>query len=153
MSPQVSFEQASPALDEVQLSKVSPEARSTEGQVKWGPALGFIGGVGLTAGVAASGLGWVSAVPAFVLGGAVGLFLTHEAVDKMISNGRDSSGTGPISAFASVLGGIGSAVGAASLALSHGSPMVGLGLGVAVSALAAAGGAYVHHSSRNGSAG
>ena len=83
----------------------------------------------------------------------MGLFVTHEAVDKMISNGRDSSGTGPISAFAGVLGGLGSAVGAASLALNHGSPMVGLGLGVAVSTLAAAGGAYVYHNSRNSLAG
>lgn len=136
------------SADDVQLGSMPSDTDSPRGSIKWGPWLGLIGGVGLSTGVAASGLGWVSAVPAFVVGGAAGLFLAHEAVDAMISNGRDSSGTGPISAFAGVVGGLGSAIGAASLAFQHGSPMTGLGLGLAATTALAAGGAYLNFSSK-----
>ena len=145
VSPQVRSEQAPASLDQVQFSAASPEDVSSDGKIKWGPLLGVIGGVGLTSGLAASGFGWGSAIPAFAVGGAVGLAVTFGVVDKMISNGRDSSGTGPISAFAGVVGGIGGAVTAASYAFNHGSPMVGLGVGLAVTTLAAAGTAYSYH--------
>ena len=150
VNQEVSSQPATPVLDQVQFSAASPEDDSDDGKIKWGPALGVIGGVGLTAGVAAAGFGWASAVPAFALGGAAGLAITAIVADKALSNGRDSSGTGPIVAFVSVLGGIGSAIGAASLALNHGSPTVGLGFGLAATALMGAAGAYTYSSPRNG---
>ena len=148
-SPRVNQEtsapQTTPTLDQVQFSAASPDDDSSDGKIKWGPLLGVIGGVGLTAGIAASGFGWASAVPAFALGGAAGLLGTAIVADKALSNGRDSSGTGPIVAFVSVVGGIGSAIGAASLALNNGSPALGLGFGLAATALMGAGSAYTYH--------
>ena len=120
LSPQVRSEQTPVSLDQVQFSTTASEDDSSDGKIKWGPLLGVIGGVGLASALAASGFGWGSAIPAFAVGGALGLAVTFGVVDKMISNGRDSSGTGPISAFAGVVGGIGGAITAASYAFNHG---------------------------------
>lgn len=144
-------EQTAPALEQDQFSPSFSAPLASRGEVQWGPALTLIGGVGVAAGLAGSGLGAVSAVPALLLGSVAGFSLVHETVDNAIGNGRDSSGTGPISAFAGALGGVGGAICATSLALKYGSPMIGLGLGLAASALAAAGGAYVYHSSSKAS--
>lgn len=110
------------------------------GKIKWGPALAVIGGVGAAGGLAASGLGWASAVPAFLVGGATGFALVSSGVSRLISgqNG-DTSATGPISGAAGLIGGVGAGVSAAALALQQGNPLIGLGVGAGIAAVAVGG--------------
>lgn len=131
---------ASP-LDSPQLDRLDKGRDDRANQVKWGPALAVFGGVGALTGLAASGMGWASAVPAFFVGGATGFGLVSSGVSRLISgqNG-DTSATGPISNVAGLIGGVGFGIGAATLALEYGSPLIGLGAGVAAVAL---GGLYL----------
>ena len=110
------------------------------GTIKWGPALAVVGGVGVASGLAASGLGWASAIPAFLVGGATGFALVSSGVSRLISgqNG-DTSATGPISGAAGLIGGVGAGVGAAVLALQHCNPLIGLGVGAGIAAVAVGG--------------
>lgn len=121
------------------------EDPSGQGSVKWGAVAALVATIGASTGLAASGLGAISAVPAFLVGGVAGLALAHEGVDALISNGRDSSGTGPIAAFAGLLGGVGGAIGGAAWALNHGGPMLGLGAGAAAMALSLGYGLYLRN--------
>ena len=110
---------------------------SEPGQIKWGPALTAVTCLGAVSGLSASGLGWTSAIPAFLVGGVTGFALVSSGVSRLISgqNG-DTSATGPISGFAGLVGGVGIGVGGAALALQNGSPLIGLGVGAGVAAVA-----------------
>lgn len=116
-----------------------------EKKIAWGPVLGIVGGYAAASGLAAAGLGWMSAVPAFVVGGATGLAVSAFAADAVLNNGKDSSATGPLSLMVGAVGGVASAFGAATLALNHGSLATGLGVAAAATGLAAAGGAYLRY--------
>lgn len=127
------------------VSDASPRANE-ENPISWGPVLGGVAGYAAVSGLAAAGLGWASAVPAFVVGGATGLAATFLVADAVLSTGGDSSASGPISTFLGVAGGVACAFTAASLALSHGSATMALGAALAATGVAAAGGAYLRYS-------
>lgn len=119
-----------PGQSQIPRDAVSLSSTEPEDGIKWGPALGVVGGVGAATALAGSGLGIASAVPAFLIGGVAGFVLVTEGVMKLIGNGGDTSATGPIAGAAGIVGGLGLAAGATSLALNYGSPMVGLGAGI-----------------------
>ena len=121
-----------------------PAQQEASDPINWAGVSALVGGVGVACGLSAAGLGAASGVSAFVVGGLGGFALVNQGIMSWLG-GKDESAAGPISLAAGLIGGLAAAGGAAYLAASHGSPAVGLAVGVASSAATLGAGLWWRH--------
>jgi hypothetical protein len=112
----------------------SPEDPSPS-PIPWGRLLAVTATAASLSGLSVAGMGWASAVPAFLTGGVIGGVMVGTGIVKLLGEPMGGgTGTGLAIAGAGVIGGIaggiGIGTGAAYLANQYGDPTLGLAVGL-----------------------